>query len=91
MKAIDLYKFINDNVIEWHYVYNDGIEDVLIFPCFFRIEEFGKLLKSYDYDDGGIRCIMKDGYFAFWMRDLCEYYGIELREVFDRTEEPCLT
>jgi hypothetical protein len=25
---------------------------------------------------------MMNGYFAFWMKDICEYYGIEINNVF---------
>lgn len=87
MKAIELYKFITENNIEWHYRDNEGTEDVLIFPYTFQMDELSKLLKSYDYCDGGIDCTLMDGYFAFWMNDLCEYYGIELSEVFNKDDD----
>jgi len=82
MEAIDLYKYINDNNIEWHYQDNDGTEDVIIFPYAFQVEDFNKLIKD-QVGDGGIECRMMGGYFAFWMNDICEYYGIELSKVFD--------
>jgi hypothetical protein len=86
MKAIELYRFITENDIEYHYRDNNGTEDVIIFPYTFQIDEFSELLKSYDYCDGGIECFLMDGYFAIWMKDVCEYYGIELSEVFDKDE-----
>lgn len=84
MKALDLYKFINDNNVEWHKQNNDGTPDVLMFPHIREVEDFAKLLSSSHFDDSGIECRMKDGYFCFWMKDICDYYGIELEEVFDK-------
>ncbi len=84
MKSLDLYKFINDNKIEWHKQNNDGGRDVIIFLYYYHIEDFRKILSTSLFDDSGIECRMKDGYFCFWMRDICEYYGIELNEVFDK-------
>lgn len=46
------------------------------------IEEFYKILSYSDFDDEGIVCNMKDGYFAFKMKDLCEVHDIELKDVF---------
>ena len=84
MTAIELYKFIEENNIEWHYEDNEGAEDVIIFPYTFQIDSFYKLFTPCLFDDVGIGCIMKDGYFAFWMDDICSYYGIELSEVFKK-------
>jgi len=83
MKATELLNFINNNGIEWHYVDNEGEEDVLIFPYIHDIQEFSKMIKSYDFCDGGVQCILKGSYFAIWMKDICDYYGIELSEVFE--------
>jgi hypothetical protein len=82
MTELELYKFINDNTIEWHRRDNEGEEDIIIFPYIFQIEEFQKLLSNHHYDDGGLICRMMNGYFAFWMKDICEYYGIEINNVF---------
>ena len=84
MKAIELYKYIHENGIEFRYeTHNDtGIRDVLIFPSIYQIEGFYKLLSRCSFDDGGIECQMMDGYFAFWMDDICSYHGVEIQEVF---------
>jgi len=83
MTAVQLYKFINENNIEYHWQENDGIDDVLIFTSINHIEDFNKLMEGSNiYDDAGISCMMKDGYFAFWMDSICEYFGIELLEIF---------
>jgi hypothetical protein len=82
MTELQLYKFINDNDVEWHHQEKDGHPDVLVFPRYWQIEDFAKLFEPSKFDDGGIECFMMDGYFAFWMQDICDYYGIELDKVF---------
>jgi hypothetical protein len=82
MTELELYKFIKDNNIEWHKQDNNGEQDVIIFPNTTEVKDFQKLLSYEMFDDGGIECRMMDGYFAFWMKDICEYYGIEIEKVF---------
>ena len=84
MTELELYKFINDNSIEWHRQDNEGTPDILIFPYVFQLEDFCKLIKDYDTDDGGliIRLRSLNGYVAIWMGELCEYYGINMDNVF---------
>ena len=44
--------------------------------------DFSKLLSKYSFDDGGIECRFLDKYFAFWMKDICEYFDIDLVDIF---------
>lgn len=81
MNDLDLYKYINNNNIEWHKRDNNGEKDVVIFPYTFQVEDFVKLVKNYDSDEG-IECRLMGTYFAIWMKDLCEYYGIDIDKVF---------
>ena len=85
MTELELYKYINDNNIEWHRQDNDGTPDIIIFPYIFHINEFNKLVRSIL--DDGIECRMRDGYFAFWMKDICDYYGIDIDKVFCGEEQ----
>ena len=87
MTELELYKFINDNNIEWHRQDNDGTPDVIFFPYYHQIEDFRKILSVSSFDDAGIECRMKDGYFAFWMKDICEYYGVDIDKVFIGEEQ----
>ncbi len=84
MKSIDLYKFVTDNNIEYSYAMNEKTEDVLIFPYYFQVSDFCKMLPKCIFDDEGIICNIKDGYLAIWMNEICEYCGIELGEVFKK-------
>lgn len=84
MTELDLYKFIQENNIEWHWHEFLGGDDVIAFFYFFQIEEFAKILSKDVFDDEGIECVMKDGYLALQMKDICDYYGIEMENVFPK-------
>lgn len=82
MDSLELYKFINDNNIEWHRLDNQGSEDILIFPNYGEVFKLNEILSPCLFDDGGVECVMKDGYLAIWMRDICQYYNIDMDNVF---------
>ena len=84
MKAIDFYKFIHENNIEFHWRENNETKesDVIFFPSYWQIKDMAKLLTNADFDDEGIRCQMKHGYFAFWASDILDAHLIELTEIF---------
>ncbi len=88
MTELELYKFINNNDIEWHYHNNDGDDDVIFFINFYQFNDFVKLFESSFFDEEGYDVTMKDGYFAIWARYICEYYGIVLKNVFPPEDEP---
>lgn len=82
MSELELYKFVNDNNIEFSHHQNDrGVEDVLMFVNFGQLAEFGKMI-SWILEDGGIEVIMKETYMCFWMSDICENCDIEINNVF---------
>lgn len=82
MTELELYKYITENNIEWHWGENNEQPDVIILPYTFQIEDLNNLLDPTIFDDEGVPCVMKNGYLAIWMRDICEYYDIELERVF---------
>jgi hypothetical protein len=82
MTELQLFRYIHENNIEWHRQDNDGTPDILIFPYVFQLEDFCKLVKGYNIDDGGLIIRLMNGYVAIWMGELCEYYGINMDNVF---------
>lgn len=78
MKELDLYKFIQEHGVEYHWHDND----VIMFVNIWNIEEFNKMLPLNIYDDNGIECIMKQGYFCFKMDLICNYCDIEMERIF---------
>lgn len=87
MTEIELYKFIRDNDIEWHWRDNDGQEDVYILPFYFNLPDLIEILGGTILTNEGIECRLRDGYFAIWMNDICEYFGIDIFQVFPKEEE----
>lgn len=84
MKAIDFYKFIIENNIEFHWHENPFTKerDVIFFPSFYQIKDMAKLLSPSDFDDEGIPCQMKCDYFAIWASDILYSHDIELTDIF---------
>lgn len=80
MTSIQLHRFVHDNNIEYHWSQNK--EDVYLMVMVYQVADFNKLLGFGILDEGGIECAMKNGYFVFEMGDICEYFGIELKEIF---------
>lgn len=88
MTALDLYRFVTNNKIEWHVHQNDqGKEDVILLPQHYEMEEFSKMLGTGIFDDAGITCHWKGSYIAVWMTDICEYFGIDVWDVFRKEDE----
>lgn len=80
--AIELYKFVKDNRLDYNIFDHEGQKDVLLFVNVIDIKDFMDLLGNSIFDEDGISCTMKKNYFCFWMKDICDYYGIELSEIF---------
>jgi hypothetical protein len=85
MTELQLYKFITENNLEWHWGLNEKKRDVVLFVNIRDIQEWYALFPNQGiFDDDGIACVMKDGYFCFWMEDICAYYGIEIKDIFTK-------
>jgi len=82
MAAIALYKFISEHSLEWHWF---G-EEVTLFVENYLIGDFHKLFSKNNsiFNEEGIQCNMRDGHFAFEMVGICEYYGLDVAEIFPK-------
>ncbi len=83
MTELQLFKWITDNNIEWHWQENDGDDDVICCVDAHQLEGFFELFDRQFFDDV-FQCILKYRYIAIWMNDICDYHGIELEAVFDK-------
>jgi len=88
MNTIQLYKFINNNEIEWKWSSKDNERDVIIFVPTYLTRDFCKLFTPSFFADSGFECTMMNGYFVFWMLEVCDYYDIDTFEVFGNDPEP---
>ena len=92
MTELQLYKFVTNNDIEYHWkkkhsakqenLTDDEKNEVLLFVNIRNLEEFNKLLRTSIQDEEGINCTMKQGYFVFCMDYICDYFDIKLENVF---------
>lgn len=83
MTALQLDRYLRDNSIEWSWIdQHKDIQDVVIFPYIFQLNDFIKLFSASDFDEDGIECRIKGNYIAIKMRDLLELHDIELSEIF---------
>lgn len=83
MTAIQFYKFIHDNAVEYHWEENDGKKDVLIFPYHFQLDELVDVIGGM-LEEGGIECRLQQDCLAIWASEICGHYGIELSEIFEK-------
>ncbi len=78
MTELSLYKFIEENNIEYHW----DDDNVIVFINIRDIEEWNNIIDDFLMEESGIECNMKSGYFCFWMQYICEYCDIEMNNVF---------
>jgi len=85
MSELELYKFITERELEYHWTGEK--DDVILFIEVYNLERWNKLLGTPITDENGIECVMKDGYFCFYMKNICEFFDIELNKVFEQKED----
>lgn len=85
MTELELYKYIKDNNVEWHRHDNEGTPDVVILPFIFQLEDFSNLISNYNTDEG-LTMRLQNGYVGIWMKDLCDYFDIDMDKVFTGEE-----
>ena len=84
MTELQLYKFIEENSIEWNWNINgSGNTDVLICIDFNDLDEFTTLIADALVEEP-IKVHLRITYVFVWMQDLCDYFGIEIENVFKK-------
>lgn len=84
MKAIQIYKFIADNKIEWHW--DNNKEEVYLMTNFHEAEMFNKLLGEFIFDEEPIEVFMKYSYICYPMSVILDRFDIELKDIFTENE-----
>jgi|WetSurMetagenome_2_1015567.scaffolds.fasta_scaffold766809_2 hypothetical protein len=90
MKAIKLYKFINNNGIEIHWR-GENKDKLLIWVQYYNFNDFKELIKDYlEYlgqDSAGLEVTMRSNDIVIDIVDLCEYYEIDPFDILDKNED----
>jgi predicted CDP-diglyceride synthetase/phosphatidate cytidylyltransferase len=79
MTELNLYKFINENNIEWHYE-QDGI---YMFVSFYLLKEFTAMIRTY-LSDSVFEVVLKDTYICLKINEICEYFDININNIFNK-------
>lgn len=85
MEAIEIYKFIKDNHIEWHWVEYNNYTDVVIFIPFDLLEKFTSMLSKVDIERR-IESVLIQFHVCIMIKELLERHEIELSEIFTESE-----
>jgi hypothetical protein len=87
MTALELYQYIQENNIDWAYRYNPESkqDDVMVWinPC--EIEFFVEMFAG-NTPEYGFEMTFINGNFAFFMSDICDYYEIDMKQVFKQNQ-----
>jgi len=86
MTELQLYKFIQENDIEYNLFKDDRtgeITKVYAFIPIYLIQDFHDLFKgSLILIDRELECVLKQDYLCLEMSQICEYFDIELENIF---------
>ncbi len=87
MKALELYKFVQKNKLEYHHVTIDSQADVILFVPFDILAEFQNLLGVTFLANRITKGVLKSDCMAFQMVDICDYFDIGVFDVFDNEND----
>lgn len=78
MTELKIYRAFCDIEKHWH---SDNTE-LLVMPNFRELEECLSIFDYALFDDEGIEANIKSGYACFDLVPICEYYGLDAKEIF---------
>ena len=83
MTELQLYKFITENNIEYHW-YED---EVIVFIPFYLLEDLTKMLGYGAFDGDVLDCKLKYDSICVAINDFCDYFGINMENVFEKGDK----
>jgi len=78
MTELKIYRAFIDIEKHWH---SDNSE-LLVMPSLSELQECLSIFNPTLFDDGGIDAHIKDGYVVFDLVPICDYYGLDAKEIF---------
>ena len=86
MTELEIYKFVQENELEWHHSFDGFNNDVTLFIPYCLMEEFSNMTKSYLEECETIgNATLRYGYLAVEMLPFFYNYGINLENVFSKS------
>jgi len=86
MTELELHKFVERSNSEWHWTTHDKEEEVYLFVHVYDIRDFMLLLGSTFLTNTDTKVTIKDNYLVFEMTEICEYFNIEVENMFSKVE-----
>lgn len=87
MSELEFYKWVQEWEPEWRWDINSETkeDDVIIWVSIYSIESFCRLIDMGAFNDGGgLDARLQDRYIAIFAAEICNYYGIEIENVFPK-------
>ena len=81
MSILEMYKFIQEEASEVHF--SESEKDIICFFSLFQFESVTEKFKEFldDLDEGLFKVEMRKDYFIIELKDICEFYEIDLEEL----------
>lgn len=90
MNELDLYKFLENNNVETHWVNDGGPEwHLAAWIPHHALKEFCNMLGAYAFDDGGIADVMLCSDASIYIGnfdEICDWFGIDPERIVDKYE-----
>jgi hypothetical protein len=86
MKAIKLYKFINNNGIEIHWR-GENKDKLYIWVQYYNFNGFRDLIQDYIDQCEGLEVTMMPYNVVIDIVDMCEYYEIEPDDILSKSDD----
>lgn len=87
MNALELYKFVQKNSLEYHWAETDSQTDVVLFVPIELLSEFANMLGYTILTNKEIRPVLKMNHCVFEMDSICEHFDISVHDVFEQKED----
>ena len=81
MSNLDLYKLIGE--ITFQIDWNGSEQEIICFAHLFQLDSLTGGIKDYldSLDEGVLKIELRHDYFVFGLREICEYYEIDIVEL----------
>lgn len=81
MTSADFHNWLKGNAVEWHWLDNNGEQDVILLPYIWQLESLLEICQGAE-----IECSLKGNYAAIWAGPICDQFGLNLFTIFPRRE-----
>lgn len=81
MTELELYHFVTEFDLDWNVISKENEYEVILFVPFVILDTFSELV-GYSFFDEPHKCYLKYDCIALEMMDICDYFGIDPKNIF---------